>query len=99
MNPVATNVASDPARVGVVGAGYWGPNLIRNLAELPGSPLAAVCDVQPARLEYARARYPGVALHGSFDGLLADQNVNAVVIATPPETHAPLAGQALEAGK
>ena len=98
--PSSTSSApSAPARVGVVGAGYWGPNLIRNLAELPGSPLAAVCDVQPARLEYARARYPGVALYDTFDGLLADEGVNAVVIATPPETHARLAGQALQAGK
>ena len=53
-------------RAGVVGAGYWGPNLIRNLAELPGSPLAAVCDRDAARLEYVRARYPGAApLHQS----------------------------------
>ena len=88
-----------PARVGVVGAGYWGPNLIRNLAELPGAPLAAVCDVQPARLDYVRARYPAVALYQSFDDLLADSEVNGVMIATPAETHARLARQALAAGK
>ncbi len=88
-----------PARVGVVGAGYWGPNLVRNLAELPGSPLAAVCDRLPERLDYIRARYPGVALYQSFDDLLADPVITAVVIATPAETHAQLAGQALLAGK
>jgi predicted dehydrogenase len=87
------------ARVGVVGAGYWGPNLIRNLAELPGSPLAAVCDTRPERLEYVRARYPAVALYPSLDALLARAEVNAVVIATPAETHARLARQALDAGK
>jgi predicted dehydrogenase len=88
-----------PARVGVVGAGYWGPNLIRNLAELPGSPLAAVCDANPDRLDYVRARYPSVALYQSLDDLLGDAAVNAVVIATPAETHAALANQALRAGR
>ncbi|MBI3970099.1 MAG: Gfo/Idh/MocA family oxidoreductase [Chloroflexi bacterium] len=87
------------ARVGVVGAGYWGPNLIRNLAELTGSPLAAVCDRVPDRLEYVRRRYPGVQVYESFDELVADPGVDAVVIATPAETHARLAAQALAGGK
>ncbi|MGH2353223.1 MAG: Gfo/Idh/MocA family protein, partial [Chloroflexota bacterium] len=86
-------------RAGVVGAGYWGPNLIRNLAELPGAPLVAVCDTQPERLAYVRARYPGVRLFDSLDQMLAEPDLNAVVIATPAETHARLAEQALEAGK
>ena len=60
------------ARVGVVGAGYWGPNLIRNLAELPRSPLAAVADRDPARLESARARCPTVRFYGDIDELLGD---------------------------
>ena len=81
-----------PVRVGVGGAGYWGPNPIRNLAELSGSPLAAVCDKAPARLEYVRDRYPGVRLYDTFDQLLADPGVDAVVIATPAQTHADLAG-------
>lgn len=87
------------ARVGVVGAGYWGPNLIRNLAELPGSPLAAVCDTQASRLGYVRARYPAAHLYDTFDTMLDGDDVNAVVIATPAETHAALAARALEAGK
>src|SRR5438093_1694384 len=99
LGPYDMTRPTQPARVGVVGAGYWGPNLIRNLAELPGAPLAAVCDVQPARLEYVRARYPSVALYQSLDDLLADDEINAVVIATPAETHARLARQALAAGK
>ncbi|HEX2516109.1 MAG TPA: Gfo/Idh/MocA family oxidoreductase [Chloroflexota bacterium] len=86
-------------RAGVVGAGYWGPNLIRNLAELPGAPLAAVCDRDPARLEYVRARYPGARLYGELEALLGDPEVNAVVIATPAELHFQMASQALEAGK
>jgi predicted dehydrogenase len=88
-----------PVRAGVVGAGYWGPNLIRNLAELPGSPLAAVCDKAPERLEYVRARYPSARLFESFEAMLGDDEVNAIVIATPAETHGPLARQALQAGK
>jgi predicted dehydrogenase len=88
-----------PARVGVVGAGYWGPNLIRNLAELPGSPLAAVCDKDPARLKYAGSRYPSAHGFSSFGEMLAGDTVNSVVIATPAETHHMLARQALEAGK
>ena len=87
------------ARVGVVGAGYWGPNLIRNLAELPGAPLAAVCDSNPARLDYARGRYPAIRLYLSLAALLHDPGVNAVVLATPVESHAELAEQALLAGR
>ena len=86
-------------RVGVVGAGYWGPNLIRNLTELPGSPLAAVADANPARLDTIRARYPAVTLHDSGAALFADPGVDAVVIATPAETHYALAREALDRGK
>ena len=86
-------------RVGVVGAGYWGPNLIRNLTELPGSPLAAVADANPARLDAIRARYPAVTLHESGTALFADPGVDAVVIATPAETHYALACEALDHGK
>jgi predicted dehydrogenase len=85
--------------VAVVGAGYWGPNLIRNLAELPKSPLAAVCDKDLARLQYAQGRYPGAKAYTALDELLADDEVNAVVFATPAELHEQHAMQALEAGK
>ncbi|MDQ3701747.1 MAG: Gfo/Idh/MocA family oxidoreductase, partial [Chloroflexota bacterium] len=88
-----------PVRVGVVGAGYWGPNLIRNLSELPGSPLAAVCDKDAARLEYVRARYPAVRRYTSYAEMLAAAEVDAVVIATPAELHARMAREALHAGK
>jgi len=86
-------------RAGVVGAGYWGPNLIRNLAELPGSPLAAVCDRDARRLDYVRTRFPTARLYASFAELLGDADVNAVVVATPAELHFQMARQALEAGK
>ena len=95
----ATPLRPSTPRVGVVGAGYWGPNLIRNLAELPGSPLAAVADANPTRLDYIRARYPAVALYDAGATLFNAPGINAVVIATPAETHYALALEALLAGK
>ena len=86
-------------RVAVVGAGYWGPNLIRNFAELPGLPLAAVADMQEDRLQAVRQRYPWVRTYTSLAALLAAPDVDAVAIATPAETHYQLARQALLAGK
>jgi predicted dehydrogenase len=99
MTDTATPLRSSTPRVGVVGAGYWGPNLIRNLAELPGSPLAAVADANPARLDYIRARYPAVALYDAGATLFNAPGIDAVVIATPAETHYALAREALLAGK
>ena len=98
-NDTATPLRPSTPRVGVVGAGYWGPNLIRNLAELPGSPLAAVADANPARLDYIRARYPAVALYDAGATLFNAPGIDAVVIATPAETHYALAREALLAGK
>ena len=85
--------------MGVVGAGYWGPNLIRNLAELPRSPLAAVADRDVARLEYSRTRYPHVRFYGDIEELLAAPDIDAVVLATPAELHEQHALQALRADK
>ena len=99
LKDTATPLRPSTPRVGVVGAGYWGPNLIRNLAELPGSPLAAVADANPTRLDYIRARYPAVALYDAGATLFNAQGIDAVVIATPAETHYALAREALLAGK
>ena len=99
MTDTATPLRPSTPRVGVVGAGYWGPNLIRNLTELPGSPLAAVADANPTRLDYIRARYPAVALYDAGATLFNAQGIDAVVIATPAETHYALAREALLAGK
>src|SRR5439155_11404143 len=86
-------------RVGVVGLGYWGPNLVRNPAELPGVELAAVCDVRPSTLATMSRRYPGVPCFVSADDLLGDASIEAVLIATPVSTHHELAKRALTAGK
>ena len=85
--------------VGVVGLGYWGPNLARNFAALPQSELTWVCDGLEDQLAQAAARFPGVRTSTSLDELLADQLFDAVAVATPVLTHTELAGRVLEAGK
>jgi predicted dehydrogenase len=85
--------------VGVIGYGYWGPNLVRNFAEVPGSRMVSVCDFNPSRLTAAQARYPGIKTTTSVPELINDPAVDAVVIATPVSSHFELAFAALEAGK
>jgi predicted dehydrogenase len=86
-------------RLAVVGLGYWGPNLVRNLVELPEAELAYVCDLRAETLRAVGRRYPGVRGTTSFDEVLADPDVDGVAIATPVATHHDLARAALEAGK
>jgi predicted dehydrogenase len=86
-------------RYAVVGLGYWGPNLVRNLHELEGAEVAYVCDLREDALEKIARRYPAVATTTSYADVLADPTVDAVVIATPVSTHHALASGALQAGK
>jgi predicted dehydrogenase len=86
-----------PARVGVVGLGYWGPNLARNFDDL--ADLAWLVDTSPERQEQFAARYPNATVTGDLDAMLADDSLDAVVVATPVPTHYELAKRALEAGK
>src|SRR4051794_1691175 len=85
--------------IGVIGYGYWGPNLVRNFLEAAGGRVTAVCDGRPERLAQVAARYPTVRTTADPDDLLADPEVEAVVVATPVSTHHDLALRALEAGK
>ena len=86
-------------RVGVAGLGYWGPNLARNLAAIAGCELAWLCDPSPeARERHARS-FPGARLTGELDDLLGDEQLDAVLLATPVSTHAQLAVAVAEAGK
>ena len=85
--------------IGVVGYGYWGPNLARCVAETDGCKLAAVADLSAANLDRARKRHPATQLYGSWRELIADTDVDAVMIATPVATHFELALAALKAGK
>ncbi|MCE9614613.1 MAG: Gfo/Idh/MocA family oxidoreductase [Lentisphaerae bacterium] len=90
---------SSETRVGVVGCGYWGPNLVRNFRALRGCTMAAVSDMDGGRLQHIRDLYPGIETYTSFDQMLADGNLQALAIATPVRLHFPLAQKALESGK
>lgn len=85
--------------VGVIGCGYWGPNLVRNLVENRNCRGVVVCDLDRARIEYVERRYPVVSATVDFQDVLDDEEIRAVVIATPLTTHYPLAKSALESGK
>jgi predicted dehydrogenase len=88
-----------PIRVGVVGLGYWGPNLARNFAAIDGCDLSWLCDdSEQIRAKLADA-FPGVRTCAEIDDLLADPELDAIVLATPVPTHADLAARVLEAGK
>ncbi len=96
----ASNSSEDtPVKVGVVGMNYWGPNLARNFARLPGTRLSWICDLDESTLDRHRSAYPQTAFTTDLDDLLGDDELDAVVIATPVPTHAPLAKRVLQAGK
>ena len=86
-------------KVAVVGLGYWGPNIVRNLVTLIGAHRVVVADPRAERVEAIRRQYPSVTAKSSLDDVLDDDEVAAVAIATPVSTHAPLARAALEAGR
>jgi predicted dehydrogenase len=85
--------------IGVIGYGYWGPNLVRNFSELPGSRVVAVSDLRPERLAVVQSRYPQVKTVTDHRELFKDPCIDAVAIATPVSTHFDLAMQALHGGK
>ena len=85
--------------VGLVGYGYWGPNLARNFNRQPDCRLAAICDVVEARVNAASKLYPSVRGTTRFQDLLDDPQIDFILIATPPSTHYALVKQALRAGK
>ena len=88
-----------PIGTAVVGCGYWGPNLARNLAERSEFQLQALCDRDPARLGPLAGRYPDALALGDLEEVLCDDSIEAVVVATPPKTHHAIVKQVLEAGK
>ena len=83
--------------LGVVGLNHWGPNLVRNFDQLAN--VTWLCDLDPTRLDSQAGRYSGAKATASFGEIIADDSLDAVVIATPVPTHHSLAKQALEAGK
>lgn len=86
-------------RVGLIGCGYWGPNLLRNFTELQGSQVIAVSDLRSERLQLVRSRYPAVQTTTNWLDLTDNPSIDAILIATPVSTHFELAMQALLSGK
>jgi predicted dehydrogenase len=86
-------------RVGVIGYGYWGPNLARNFAESDTTALVMIADTDETRLALAERRFPGVRTTRNVEELIADPSIDAIAIATPVRTHATLALQVLKANK
>ena len=91
--------SADALAVGVVGLGYWGPNLLRGLMELPEVEVRYICDLDEERLATLGRRCPSATATDHYEELLADPALDAVVIATPVFTHFKLAAAALHAGK
>ena len=86
-------------KVGVIGHGYWGPNLVRNFMAAQGSNVSAVCDQREERLTQLRKLYPTLSTYKNAAELIQDPNVDAVVVATPVSSHFDLTMSALKAGK
>ncbi|QIR40502.1 Gfo/Idh/MocA family oxidoreductase [Tolypothrix sp. PCC 7910] len=86
-------------KIGVIGYGYWGPNLVRNFSEIPGAEIKTVSDFKPELLAKVQARYPKINVTTDCRDIYTDPTIDAVVIATPVSTHFDLALSALKAGK
>jgi predicted dehydrogenase len=86
-------------RIGVVGCGYWGPNLIRNFTQLGGSEVTLCADLNDRRLAHMKTLYPHLETMKSYEDIFSKREIDAVAIATPPGTHFEIAMKALEAGK
>jgi predicted dehydrogenase len=99
MGRITANNEGPLLKVGVVGLGYWGPNLLRGLIDLPGVEVSYICDLDEERLATFGRRYPAVATTDCYQTMLSDPLLDAVVIATPVYTHFELAAAALRAGK
>ncbi|MEO5930587.1 MAG: Gfo/Idh/MocA family oxidoreductase [Candidatus Kapaibacterium sp.] len=85
--------------LGIIGCGYWGPNLVRNFHGIPGARVKTISDLRPGRLEGILESYPTLETTLDYQSILNDPEIDAVAIVTPVETHYPLAEEALRAGK
>jgi predicted dehydrogenase len=98
-DPAIEPVGERPVRVGVVGLGYWGPNIARNLASIEGCELRWLCDADDERRAQAASSFPSARASGELHELLEDPELDAVALATPVPSHAELAIAAARAGK
>lgn len=85
--------------IGVVGYGYWGPNLVRNFGAVEGAQVIAICDMDATKLALGKRRHPDVLVTNEFQDLLKDKRIDAIAIATPVHTHFELALATVKAGK
>lgn len=85
--------------VGVVGVGYWGPNMIRNFTASNRTKVKICCDLREERLKYIKSQYPSIDVTQEYEKVIQDPEVDLVIVCTPVYTHFPIAKAALEAGK
>jgi predicted dehydrogenase len=85
--------------IGVIGFGYWGPNLVRNFSAVPDARVHSVADLDERRLALVKTRYPAIEVTTDFQTLLTSPDIDAVTIATPVSSHYDLTPQALVRGK
>src|SRR5437763_13218521 len=97
--PAMRTQVSGAVGMAVIGAGYWGPNIVRNALARQETELKWVCDLDVTRARYVVGAQSSIAVTAEIDDVLADDSVEAVVIATPPATHAELALRCIEAGR
>src|SRR4030095_3860462 len=95
----SVNISSSTLKIGVIGYGYWGPNVVRNFYNAPNATVTAVCDANPKSLARVRSVYPSMAVSTNADHILTNPDIDAVAIVTPISQHFPLAKKALENGK
>ena len=86
-------------RIGIIGYGYWGPNLVRNFMNVEGCTVSHICDLDIKKLEIAKKKYPSINTTNSIDQVFENSEIDAIVIATPVSTHYDLALKALESNK
>jgi predicted dehydrogenase len=86
-------------RIGIIGAGYWGSNLVRTFNDTEGAVIVAVADKKQGRLQFVSKRYPHIRVTGEMDDLLRDPHIDAIVVATSVPTHYEVGRRVLEAGK
>jgi predicted dehydrogenase len=97
--PLQTHFGDDVIRIGVVGYGYWGPNIVRNFGGHEKADVVAVCDKSPQSLERVRRAHPNMPVTSDYKEMLTAPNIDAVAVVTPVWTHFELAKKALENGK
>jgi len=85
--------------IGIIGYGYWGPNLVRNFMEVGSARVVGVCDLRPERLAHVKARYPTIETTNDYRDLIRNSAIDAIAVATPVSSHFDLALAALRAGK